>query len=370
MLGSVSVRALVWVCLVAGCWNEQLVDGAFTPDQWAHFQKELLLQPPPPDACGVGGLPSVTAAHDLGAMLFQDASLSVPAPPNNAAVSCQSCHDPKRAWIDSRVPDDVSQGAASFTGHNALTLLNLVYKVELGHGNAFTWIGKFGKPGDVIVNLALPKAMNTSAANVMTAIQSNPSYAALCATAFGSCTPTPDMVAQMVAQIFDAYVCTDPLFTTGHTPFDHYLLGDDSALSDGAKRGFAVFVGRGTCIECHNGPMLTDYNFHDTGAPQQGDHVALVDNGLATTTGNTADTGKFLVPSLREVAKTGPYMHDGVFATLAEVIAFYRSGGVAAGYNGVKDPRIVPLDLDDNDARDLEEFLNALTQCDGTACAP
>jgi cytochrome c peroxidase len=349
----------VWVCLVAGCWNEQLVDGAFTADQWAHFQAELLLRPKPSSACGVASLPQ--AAHDLGQMLFQDPTLS-----GNGTLSCQTCHDPKHGWIDSRVPDNVSQGATGFTKHNALTMLNLAYKLGHANANTFTWVGQFDNPGDVITKIAIPKAMGGSITQVQSAINNN--YGLLQMAAFGGATPTE----QTIAQAFVAYVCTDPLFTTNHTPFDHYLLGDDqaSAMSDSAKRGFAVFVGRGTCIECHNGPMLTDYDFHATGAPQQGDHVVAVDNGLADTTGNAADTGKFLVPSLREVAHTGPYMHDGVFATLAEVIAFYRSGGVAAGYNGVKDPRIVPLDLDDNDARDLEAFLNALSQCDGTKCAP
>ena len=352
-----------WVVLVASCWNEQLVDGAFTPDQWAHFQNELQLLPPPAgDPCHVAGLDP--AAHDLGDMLFQDAQLS--ALPNNTLVSCESCHDPKHAWIDSRVPDNVSQGATKFTKHNALTMLNLVYKFGHANANTFTWIGQYDNPGDVITKIAIPKAMNSSVTQVATVIESNPTYAALYAKAFGPGTPDE----QTIQQTFEAYLCTDPVFFTGLTPFDHYLRGDDqaAAMSDSAKRGFAIFVGRGTCIECHKGPMFTDYDFHATGVPQEGQNVQTTDNGLFDTTGDPADTGKFLVPSLREVAHTAPYMHDGAFDTLAEVIAFYRGGGGPPGV--AKDPRIVPLDLDDNDALDLEAFLNALSQCVEPTCAP
>jgi cytochrome c peroxidase len=148
-------------------------------------------------------------------------------------------------------------------------------------------------------------------------------------------------------------------------PFDRWLAGDESAVDDDVKRGFAVFVGRGLCADCHSTGRFTDLQFHTTGVPQTGLHV-VADAGKA---------GAFLTPGLRNVAQTGPYMHDGVFATLPDVIAFYRRGGDASDV--AKDPRIVPLDITDADADDLLAFLNALTgapiadqwrQCRGSVC--
>jgi hypothetical protein len=141
--------------------------------------------------------------------------------------------------------------------------------------------------------------------------------------------------------------------------FDNYLAGDEDALSPAAKRGFGVFVGRGTCIECHRGPAFTDFEFHVTGAPQTGENVPEVDHGRGDVTGS-ADDGKFLTPMLRNVARTAPYMHDGALASLSDVVELYRQGGRAEGYAGTKDPRIQPLDMTDQDASDLVAFLESL----------
>jgi hypothetical protein len=131
------------------------------------------------------------------------------------------------------------------------------------------------------------------------------------------------------------------------SPFDRFIRGDDTALDEAQTRGFALFVGRAMCAECHRGGMFTDYTPHVTGVPDD-------DPGYA-------NTGAFFTPALRHVDKTGPYMHDGSLRTLAEVVDFYRWGGRASGYVGDKDPLMVPLDITDDDAKDLEAFLHALT---------
>jgi cytochrome c peroxidase len=380
MLGSGAVRVwFVWVCLTTGCWtSEPLIDGTFTRAQWMKLQGELLLPPPPANPCALAGFSdsaSCAAAQTLAADLFDETALSAapcnpPTMPCNAPTACATCHDAKHAWIDSRTADNVSLAAtptASFTKHNALGMFNIAYKLELAPQQpVFTWIGKFNDPAQVIRKLAIPIAMNSSDQIVESVIASPPPmkmYDVEYAAAF----PGQPPAAANIASAFVAYLVSSK-FITNPTPFDCYLQGNDAALTDSAKRGFAVFVGRGTCIECHSGPLLTDFQFHATGVPQAGPNVKLVDNGRADVTNDPADTGKFMTQSLREIANTGPYMHDGSLATLGDVIAFYRGGGVAAGYNGTKDPRITPLDLTDADARDLEEFLRALTQSSSVSC--
>jgi cytochrome c peroxidase len=100
--------------------------------------------------------------------------------------------------------------------------------------------------------------------------------------------------------------------------------------------------------------------FHNTGVAQTGPNVPATDIGRATWT-TVDDTGAFLTGSLRQIAQTGPYMHDGSVYTLQDAIWFYRHGGDTGGYSGVKDPRIVPAEIDDADAHDLEAFLLTLT---------
>src|SRR5205085_10095276 len=114
--------------------------------------------------------------------------------------------------------------------------------------------------------------------------------------------------------------------------------------------------GKGICIECHSGPLLSDLRCHATGVPQHGANVQASDNGCGDVTG-PADNGKFLTGQLREIAGTGPYMHDGSLATLADVIDFYRRGG---GANPNLDPVLAPLGLSQEEVRDLVAFLEAL----------
>jgi cytochrome c peroxidase len=107
-------------------------------------------------------------------------------------------------------------------------------------------------------------------------------------------------------------------------------------------------------MECHRGSLFSDFKPHVTGVEQRGEHAPVTDGGHA-------GTGAFVTPALRNVGETGPYMHDGSLETLADVIWFYRQGGAATGYVGTKDPLIQPLEITDDEARDLEAFLGTLT---------
>jgi cytochrome c peroxidase len=362
-----------WLVIVAwfGCWSEPTTIDGFNADQWAALQNQLRYTPPAPTAMG----PSVQLASEL----FTDTSLTVHASDTckvtPSPVSCKTCHDPRYGWSDPRTPNNVSQGALKYTARNAMTLFSVCSKrVRADGGPAFTWSGQYTSAGQVL-ELAIKKpfgwcSYSDGVAAIASLIRTNGNYLMLYASAYGPPgPPSPDADATVIQNLdkaFDDYFCTTP-FITPTTDFDHWLAGEPSMLSDSAKRGFAVFVGRGTCIECHSGPLFSDLQFHNTGVPQVGDNVPAIDNGRGDLTAIPADTGKFLTGTLREIANTGPYMHDGAFETLADVIDFYRHGGVASGYSGTRDPRIAPLDLTDQDALDLEAFLRSLC-ADPTVC--
>ena len=181
-----------------------------------------------------------------------------------------------------------------------------------------------------------------------------------------------------------AYVRT---LVSRNAPFDRYVAGDRTAISDSAKRGVHLFLEH--CTGCHIGPNFADDQFHALAVPQTGAHVPAVDNGrfndvvglLASgfntagvfsddvTTGQLtgvvqveAQRGQFRTKSLRNIADAASYMHAGQFATLEEVVAFYNVGGGDVGATGiVKDPKIVALNLDAGAQADLVAFLKTLT---------
>jgi cytochrome c peroxidase len=350
----VKLGGLLSALALAGCWSETLDDGVFSPDQWAKLQADLAPMPAV-DGCpnGISRTDNCDGLAAFGRKLFFDKALSefrclpdagpAPCTPRPATVSCATCHDPKNWFIDSRDPNNVSLGATGFTKRNSPTLVDAAMKESLAPQEpVFTWIGTYSSAGDVL-ELAITKAMSTTDPNLATTIRDD--YFADYANEWGQLTVDDAIVFKNTALSLDAYMRR--LLST-NAPFDRYLAGDASAISDSAKRGFAVFVGPGGCLDCHDGPLFSDLQFHNTGVPQ----VGVADTGRD-------NQGTFLTPSLRQVAKTAPYMHDGVFGSLGEVIEFYRRGGDQAGFP--KDPRLVPLDITDADALDLEAFLGALT---------
>jgi cytochrome c peroxidase len=178
------------------------------------------------------------------------------------------------------------------------------------------------------------------------------------------------------------------------SPFDAFMAGDATAMSPAAIRGARLFVGRAGCAECHGGPMFADHSFHNVGVPQTGQYppptdagrydgiggkenvVANVFNRRGDFSDDRSDTstghltfpapapestkGQFKTPTLRNVGKTAPYMHNGVYQTLWDVVNHYNFGGATGPYSGSKDPALAPLLLTDAELGDLVEFLRAL----------
>jgi cytochrome c peroxidase len=323
----------------AGCWSAEPLDHGVTADQWLRLRDELAL-PAPPSHC--------TSNCDEAAALAQ-ALFFEPALSKSGTVSCRTCHDPAHWYIDTRTPNNVSQTATGFTKRNSVGLVDLSYKP------AFTWIGKYTSAGAVF-DLAIHGPMASDATNVACVVEQSFAYTSSYTAAFGA---PPGDEATVFANLELAFEAYFDRVVSIDSPFDRWRAGDPTALAEDAQRGFAVFVGKGGCIDCHRGPMFSDFAYRNTGVGHSAANT-VDDSGRFELTNDPADLGMFVTPMLRNVAQTGPYMHDGAFETLRDVVEFYRRGGDPGGV-GTRDPRIVPLDLTDDEASDLVAFLDALT---------
>ena len=143
---------------------------------------------------------------------------------------------------------------------------------------------------------------------------------------------------------------------SGDSPYDRFIKGKRSALSTEQQRGLAIFRGKGNCSACHVGPNFSDERFHDTGIAWPAG--VLTDEGRFIVSHKDDDRGAFKTPTLREVARTRPYMHDGSLATLQQVVDYYSRG---ANKNPFLDPEIRPLNLTPGEKRDLIAFLGSLS---------
>jgi len=275
----------------------------------------------------------------LGERLFNERSLS-----RDSSVSCASCHQPGHGFSDSV---SFSRGVGGRGARNAPALVNRVY------GRTFFWDGRAASLEEQVLHpIADTMEMGLPLREMTRRLRSEPSYRRLFRWAFSSEADTTT-----VSRALASYVRT---LRSGESPLDRWRDGDTTALSLAARRGFAVFTGKGQCNVCHVGPNFTDELFHNTGvaartALRTSGNVA--DPGRAGVTREYKDSGAFKTPTLREVARTAPYMHDGTFASLDEVIGFYDGGGFQ---NSHLDPEIHPLGLSGSEKSDLVEFLRSL----------
>lgn len=292
----------------------------------------------------------------LGAMLFFDTRLS-----GDTGNSCSSCHDPATGWGDGKAISSGYAGGAHF--RNAVSLFNTSYR------NVLMWDGRLDGADMGTVSrdmLTESHTMNMDSRLAQERLKQVPEYAAMFEEAFGG-----DPYGGKIYGALGEYLKT--IRTTG-APFDAYMNGDTTALSDAALAGKDLFAGKAGCISCHNGPTLSDGAVHATGVPGNPDLQANADSqivmlrffatmgtpgymNLREDAGHYAvskedeDVGKFATPSLWDVGQTGPYMHSGVFDTLDQVIGFYNAGN----------DRMPALGLDANETADLVAFLQSLT---------
>jgi cytochrome c peroxidase len=283
---------------------------------------------------------------ELGRRLFFDPCLS-----RNNAQSCASCHDLKAAGSDAG--KRVSLGAEGQPGtRNAMSLMNLAWKSE------FFWDGRAASLREQVLQpIQNPLEMHESLTNVMAKLAHN--YPPHFARAFGS----PDITADRIARALEQFLLVQ---TSHESRFDRVLRGA-AQFTEQEQRGFELFHTEydprreqfgADCFHCHGGPLFQSQTFANNGLDAD-----FADPGRFTVTGKEGDRGKFAVPSLRNVEVTGPYMHDGRFATLEEVVEHYCTGvktSAALDPNLAKHPAGgVPLAAADKQA--LVAFLKTLT---------
>jgi cytochrome c peroxidase len=256
----------------------------------------------------------------LGRKLFTDARLS-----RDGRISCATCHDPQRGFTDAK---PVSAGVFGRQGNRRVPAI-----INRGYGKSFFWDGRIATlEQQVLAPITNPLEMDMSVEEAAARV---------------------GLDAAMLSKALASYVRT---IRAGDSPYDRYVAGNRTALSEEARAGLQVFRGKGNCIVCHVGPNFTDEKFHNTGVGWDGQ--SFPDAGRFGVTGRETDRGAFKTPTLREIARRAPYMHNGSLATLEEVVEFYDRGG---NRNPNLDPEIRPLELSATEKSALLAFLRALT---------
>jgi cytochrome c peroxidase len=256
----------------------------------------------------------------LGRRLFNDKRLS-----RDRRVACRSCHEPDRGFSSAAA---VPQGVFGRRGQrNAPSLVNR------GYGRAFFWDGRVTSLEEQVLQpIQSANEMNLSLAEAGARVR---------------------LDASTIARSLASYVRS---IRSGDSRFDKYAAGRANALTAVELSGLRVFRGKGNCTACHVGPNFTDEQFHNTGVSFRDGRFD--DDGRAAVSKKDADRGAFKTPTLREVARTSPYMHDGSLGTLEEVVDFYDRGGRPNPY---LDPEIRPRQFTTAERAALVAFLTVLS---------
>lgn len=286
--------------------------------------------------------PYTPAKALLGRVLYYDTRLS-----GAGTLACASCHNPGLGYGDGlakSMGDDMKP-----LDRRSPTIINSAW------GKLFMWDGRAASLEEQALGpIEAPREMNQSLDRLVRTLSNIPGYRSLFAGAFPDQPISPATIGAAVATYERTIVSSD-------APFDAWIDGDGSAIPDAARRGFDLFNTKAKCALCHGGWNFTDDGFHDIGLPD-------------------ADTGRgqllphvrkmqhaFKTPSLREIARRAPYMHDGSLPTLAAVVVHYDRGGVD---RASKSELITPLDLSAAEQADLVAFLMTLTSADAPGVVP
>jgi cytochrome c peroxidase len=362
--------------LVGGC-NQSPDDSRRTPGTVNPNTNIVIFQPPlglppvpvPPDN------PISPAKIDLGKKLFMDRRLS-----HNDTLSCAMCHVPEQGFTSNELGAAIGMEGRSLR-RNAPTIYNVAYIEQLFHDGR-----EFSLENQVLGPLTNQDEMaNPSIGYVIEKIKIMPDYRGLFEGVFDGKGPSVVAIGQAIASY-------ERSLLSARSPFDRWRYGGDSkALTAQEIQGLRLFTGRAQCFSCHTvgekSALFTDNGFHNTGigwsrtmnsnktkyrvrlAPGvyvEVDEKSIHSNsepiqgdvGRYEVTLNPADSWAYRTPTLRNVALTGPYMHDGSIQTLEEVVEFYDKGGID---NAGKDTRLKPLNLTSAEKSELVAFLRALT---------
>lgn len=316
-------------------------------------QRPLGLPPLPQPASDT----QTTGRIALGRKLFFDPRLSA-----SGRMSCATCHVPAEAFTQTGRATPLGNASRPLR-RNAPTLLNVAFVAPLMRDGSEPSLEL-----QVLAPLFDPAEMaNPNFATLTERLQAIPEYQSAFAAVFEG--------TASLGRIGDAIASYERTLLSANAPFDRWRFGrDENALSPAAKSGYALFNGKAGCSQCHvsaevgGGILFTDHQMHNTGigaarslARSRSSEIAdaaLDDRGRFEVTQKRDDLFKYRTPSLRNVALTAPYMHDGSLASLADVVDWYDRGGESS--LGV-DPLIRPLGLSQSEKRELEIFLDSLT---------
>jgi len=319
----------IFLLIGGAMWAEALSQEVYEPEIPLGLDEEAFLVPE--------DNPLTKNKIELGHLLFFDKRMS-----KDNTISCSTCHIPTLAFTDGQ---PVSAGIRRQQGgRSAPTAINRGFsKVQFWDGRAPTLedqsIGPFINP--IEHGFA-------DHDELVSKISKIGGYKKLFKDVFGTDSITKEQVGKAIASFQRTLI-------SGNSPFDRFDYdGDEKAISESAKRGKKLFFDKARCNLCHFGTNFSDEQFHNIGIGWGGENL---DVGRYNVTKDKKDIGAFKTPTLREISRTAPYMHDGRFATLEEVVENYNGGGIK---NPFLDNQIIPLKLTDSEKRDLIEMLRTL----------
>lgn len=271
---------------------------------------------------------------ELGKFLFFDPRLS-----GSNFISCATCHNPALGWSDNQ-PTAVGHGM-DILGRSTPTILNTAYqRFQFWDGRDRTLEQQ--ALGPIVAGGEMAQDMDT----LLVELKAIPGYVEMFEAAYPGEGIKEATIGKAIAAFERTVVSTD-------SPFDRWLKGVNGAMSEAAIRGFEVFKGKANCTACHDGFNFTDNGFHNIGLPDNKDEGRF---GIVPV---KVLKGAFKTPTLRDVALTAPYMHNGQYDTLEEVVEHYNKGGEPNFDN--LDPNMKPLNLTKKEKQELVEFMKALT---------
>ena len=334
--------SMIWViiCLISCSEVDTAYRPVASPLQIPELFERTILPPVIPS-----DNPQTEEGVALGRRLFFDPILS-----GNGTVSCASCHQPPLSFSDNTPNSAGSLGTLG--SRNTMPLFNLAWN----YNERFAWDGKeLSLERQVLEPVSNPLEMNANWDDVLERLNGHPEYPELFDRAFPLEPLTRELVAKAIAQF-------ERTLISANSKFDRYSIGQ-ATLTEQELNGLVVFMSedKGDCFHCHgspNNPLWTTNDFHNNGLD-----ASFSDLGLGAVTGDPNDNGKFRAPSLRNLAYTAPYMHDGRFETLEAVVDFYSEG---LQESPTIDPLMKNIDqggvqLSSQDKADLIAFLRSLS---------
>jgi len=336
------------ILLISGC-KEDPVDNSVSLRGIEYNPQSVNLELPPefPALEIPEDNPLTIDGVSLGQHLFFDPILSA-----DSTMSCASCHLPEAAFTDHLAQSPGIDGVAGPRSSMSLVNAGFIY-------TGLFWDGRIQSLEEqALIPVEDPIELHHKWQDLIPQLRLSPMYQELFRKAFGiasSSEITKELAAKAIAQY-------ERMIISGNSDFDKYLR-QEYFFSDEEADGFAMFFDKdpdivdAECFHCHSAPLITDNSFKNNGLDEVDDPSEFIDLGRGEVTGNPLDYGKFRVPTLRNITLTAPYMHDGRFETLEEVIDHYNSGG---HFSPNKDPLIYPLGLSDNEKQNLIAFLHTL----------